>query len=311
MVELTIVMIEKARIWVKELRAPFFVAVIIPVFLGAGLAAHIYGTFDISLFLLTLLGIIAVHAGSNVINDYFDYRSGTDLVNENKSPFNGGSPFLITGELSPQEVRRGAYLFFAVGLLTALVLTLLVGWIIFLLFALGVIFGYFYTHSTVNLAGRGVGELAVWFAFGPLTVIAAYYVQAGTVDLEAVLISIPIGLMISNIILVNEFPDREADQRAGKKQLVVRMGKTRAAYIYGALTGLAYLVILVPAVLDILPLWYLAGLVTLPLAWKATRALINHYMDRDAVLKAQAWTIQIMALTGGVMTLSLYLASIL
>ncbi len=302
------VMIEKVKIWMKELRAPFFIAVIVPVFLGAGLAAHLYGTFDLPLFTLTLLGVIAVHAGSNVINDYFDYRSGTDVVNRNKSPFNGGSPFLINGQLNPEEVRFGAYVFYAVGLLAALVLTLLVGWVILILFILGVLFGYFYTHSTVNLAGRGLGELVVWFAFGPLAVLAAYYVQAGTIGLEALLISVPIGLMISNIILVNEFPDYEADRSAGKRHWVVRMGKNRAAQIYAAMTALAYAVIIVPAVLNVLPIWYLAGLVTLPLAWKATRALIDRYSKREAVLKAQAWTIQVMALTGGVMTVSLYIS---
>lgn len=93
----------RLSIWVRELRAPFLMAVIVPFMIGAVLAVYRYGAFDPLLFLMGLAVVLLVHAGSNLMNDYYDYLSGTDRINENRSPFNGGSTFLVAGELTRQR----------------------------------------------------------------------------------------------------------------------------------------------------------------------------------------------------------------
>jgi len=296
---------KKLSVWLRELRAPFFVATIVPYLMGAGLAIHSFSMFDPLLFLMGLALVVLVHAGSNVMNDYFDYLSGTDRINRNKSQFNGGSPFLISGALTPQEVRYGGMIMYMIAGLISLYLSLLVGWMLLLLFLLGTGIGYLYTHHQVNLAGKGLGEVAVWFAFGPLTVMTSYYVQTGIIGLEAVLVGLPIGLMISNIILVNEFPDREADHASGKNHWVVRLGEARAARLYSIVTALAYLTLTVPVILGAVSAWYLLSMVTLPLAWRASSMLLRHHSVRERLLNVQSATIQIMLVTGLLLAASL------
>ena len=151
----------KVRIWFLEMRAPFFTAVVVPTVLGTVMAWYEADVFDLLLFTLTLLGVTFIHAGTNIVNDYFDYRGGTDLINKNKSPFNGGSPFLVEGVLTPRQVYRAALAFFAAGSLIGLYLAAEVSPVIILLGIVGVAFGYFYTAPKVNLAARGIGEVAL------------------------------------------------------------------------------------------------------------------------------------------------------
>lgn len=288
----------KVRIWFLEMRAPFFTAVVVPTVLGTVMAWYDADVFDLLLFGLTLLGVTLIHAGTNIVNDYFDYRGGTDLINANKSPFNGGSPFLVEGVLTPRQVYRAALAFFAAGSLIGLYLAAEVSPLIILLGVVGVGFGYFYTSPRVNLAARGIGEVALGIGFGPLIVSGAYLVQTGVFDAEVFLAGIPVGILIGLVLFINQFPDMEADKATGKTHWVARMGLTKAAYWYSALMLLAFLTVPILVLVGHFPAWTLITLAMLPLAARSMKIVMEKHADVRSLVPSQAMTIQLHLLVG-------------
>jgi len=256
-----------------------------------------------------LVAAICLHGGTNVLNDYFDYRSGTDqLFREQKNfPFDGGSPFLVQAVLTPDQVYRYALGLFGLGAAIGLLLIILRGWPLLLLGILGIFFGYCYVEPRVNLAARGWGELAVGLSFGPLSVMGAYFVQAQRFDLLPFLASLPLGVLITNVLFLNQFPDLEADREAGKTHWVVRLGRKRSARAFEFLSLFAYLLLILGVLARYLPPASLGALITLPLSL-ASLHLVHRYHGEPRRLKpAQALTILNHLLTGLLLTLSLLL----
>jgi len=301
----------KLRVWLVELRAPFFTAAVVPTLLGTALAWHALGEFDALLFLLTLVGVVMAHAGTNVVNDYFDYKSGTDVMNRNRSPFNGGSPFLLDGTLTPTQVYRGAMAMFAIAAIIGLYLAYSVTWVIIPLGVIGIGLGYFYTSPRVNLAGMGVGELAVGMGFGPLIVEGAYIVQTGVLSLEAFLAGLPVGLLIGLVLFINQFPDMEADKNAGKVHWVARMGLKSASAWYVGLMVATFVTIALLWSMEIYPVYVLVALAPAALAFKASRIVREKYNQFKELLPAQAMTVQIHLLVGLLLSVGFIVAGML
>jgi 1,4-dihydroxy-2-naphthoate octaprenyltransferase len=299
------------KVWFMEVRAPFFTATIVPTIFGTVFAWHEDASFDALLFLLTLLGVLFIHAGTNVVNDYFDYRSGTDRINKNRSPFNGGSPFVVEGALTPEQIYRAAIAFFAIGGVIGVALALSVSILIIPVGALGVGLGYFYTAPKVHLAARGIGEIAVGSGFGPLVVAGAYLVQTGELTWIPLVAGLPIGILIGLVLFINQFPDAEADGIVGKTHWVVRMGLGKAAMWYAGLMASAFALIIVLAVTGVYPLWTVIALVPAAIALKAINLTMKEHARFDKLLPAQAMTVQIHALVGLLLTLGLIASKML
>ncbi|UCE92109.1 MAG: prenyltransferase [Methanobacteriota archaeon] len=293
------------KVWFLEIRAPFFTATIVPTVFGALFAWHEGYSFDSFLFALTLLGVLFIHAGTNVVNDYFDYRSGTDRINENRSPFNGGSPFVVEGVLTPEQIYRAALMLFAIGATIGVVLALSVSLLIIPLGVLGIGLGYFYTSPRAHLAARGVGEVAVGSGFGPLVVAGAYLVQAGEITWTPFVAGLPIGVLIGLVLFINQFPDAEADGRVGKTHWVVRMGLHRAAMWYAGLMASAFVLIVVLVAAEVLPVWTLLALAPAVVAVRAVRLALREHSHFGRLLPAQAMTVQTHAMVGLLLALGL------
>ncbi len=234
----------RLHVWIRELRAPFFTATLVPVILGAIIAWDMFSVFNGTYFTLTLIAALCLHAGTNMINDYFDFKTGCDLhpiYEKFWAPFFGGSRLLPEGILNPRDVYIASILSFALSGIIGVYLALERGLLILLLGAIGVLSGYFYV---TQLATRGIGEVIVGLNFGPLMVLGSYYVQAQVITLEALVASIPVGLLIAAVLWINEIPDYTADKSVGKNTLVVRLGRKRAADVYGMLMFSTYAVIL-------------------------------------------------------------------
>jgi len=286
----------KFLVWIKELRAPFFTAVLIPVFLGTTVAWFSLRTFDLTYFVLSLISAVCVNAGTNLANDYFDYKSGCDLVNTDfSSPFSGGSGLLPGGVLNPRKVYIAALVSFALAGLIGVFLALTRGWVIVVLGLMGVFSGYFYT---TQLAPRGIGEFIVGLNLGPLVVIGSYYVQTQTITLEPIVASIPIGILILAVLWINEIPDYYADTKAGKKTLVTRIGRKRAADVYGMLMVSTYAIILLGVSLSLMQVSTLLSLLTIPLAIKAVNVARRNYEDPRKLIPANAGTVIVHLFTG-------------
>ena len=285
------------KTWTLASRAPFFVAVIMPSLMG-GAVAYYRGSFDLFLFLLVVLGMIMAHAGTNFMNDYFDFRSGADISNRNRTPFSGGSPFLPDATLKPENVLYVAMSCFALGLLIAVYLALRVGYPVLVLAGAGGFIGYFYTAPPFKFGYRGMGELVTGLALGPLTMLGVHFVLTGSLTVEALVVSIPIGILVATILYVNEIPDYDADRSAGKRHLVVILGKARAVKLVPVLFGLTYASIIFGVVLGITPIWTLIALATAPIAVNITKLAFENYDCVPKYIAAQAQTILVHSATG-------------
>lgn len=288
----------KVTIWIRELRAPFFTATLVPVLLGASIAWYRLGVFYITFFALTTVAALCLHAGTNMINDYFDYKSGCDfhpIYHEFWAPFFGGSRLLPEGLLKPNDVYIAALLSYGLGATIGVFLALETGWILVLLGIIGVFSGYLYV---THLSPRGVGEFFVFLNFGPLMVLGSYYVQTQTFTLEPIIASIPVGLLIANVLWINEIPDYIADRAVGKNTLVVRLGRKRAADVYAAITVATYLYIMSAVGLRLMPMLSLITLATVPMTSRAIRVARAHYDEPPGMVRANAATIKVHLFTG-------------
>lgn len=278
--------------WAIELRGSFFTATIVSVILGASIAWMRNHVFNPFFFLLTLVGGILLHAGTNVLNDYFDFKSGNDQVNiEFIRPFSGGSRMIQLGLLTPFEVLSGALLLYILGSAIGLYLTWVVGPVVLLLGLIGLASGFFYTAPPVNWASKGMGEVLIGLNFGMLITLGSYYVQTGTVAVEPLVASIPVSLLIAAVVYINEFPDYKADKAVGKDTLVVRLGRSKAAYGYVLMMVGTYVSIALGVLIGILPVYTLVGLVTIPLTVKAVKQALKHHSSPFDLIPANVATI--------------------
>ncbi|MCC6751117.1 MAG: UbiA family prenyltransferase [Deltaproteobacteria bacterium] len=276
-------------------RAPFLTATLVPALLGGALAAA-SGRWSVTSFLLALTGALALHVAANTWNDLFDWRSGTDQGNNDYFlPFSGGSRAIELGLVGERGLARIAWSATAVagGCGVALVARGATLWLL-LLGGLGALLAYVYTAPPLRLAARrGLGELSVGLAFGPL-LVGGVFVASSAAQLsdlrsffDAVwapaLSGVPLGLLTANILLVNEIPDAPSDARAGKNTLVVTHGARAARALYGlSLVGaLAAHGLLVLG--GWLPRGSLVALLALPFAARAWRTLSRHLGERALV----------------------------
>lgn len=299
----------KASILIKELRAEFLPASVVAVFLGTAIAHMRTGAFDPLLFALTLAGLVFIHLGTNVANDYFDHRSGNDAFNtEFVRPFTGGSRLIQENLLSPRSVLILSVSLIAAALAVGAALAALRGPYVILFGVVGIASGIFYTAPPVNLASRGLGELFIGLNFGVLTVSGSYFVQTRAVSREIVVASLPLAILIAAVVFINEFQDMNADARAGKRTLVVRMGIPKASKIYGWIMLSSFVPVLFGAISGLMPRTTLIALGALPFAIKAIAVAREKHGSPKEMAPANALTIVCHALTGALLTIGYLIA---
>lgn len=223
----------KAVIYLRLLRAPFFTASVVPIIVGTALAYSAASVFSPAVFILALFSMIAFQAGANISNDYFDHLSRNDWLNDNATPFSGGSRIIQHDLLTPDKVLGYAFFVFAFGVAAGLAIVVITK--SFFILALGIIGlsgAYFYTANPLKLGYRTAGEITIGLLFGLLPVYGSYYIQTGSFDFVPVLPGAIIAVLVFQIILANEFPDFKADAAVGKKTIVVSYGIKKAAIIY-------------------------------------------------------------------------------
>lgn len=228
-------MTSKALIWLKEVRLQFCTASVIPVFIGTSLAYSHFHKFDLTLFLLASFSIALFQMGANVINDYFDNVSKNDWVNENPTPFSGGSRLIQKNLLTPKEVYIGSIALFTTGSILGLIIVLKTKSLLVLLLGLiGLLGGFSYTAPPLKFGYRTIGEIVIGFLFGILPVYGAYYIQTFSIDWIPLLPAVFIAILIFLVIYANEFSDYPADKAVNKNTLVVALGIKKAAVLYRA-----------------------------------------------------------------------------
>ncbi|MBJ9991554.1 prenyltransferase [Paenibacillus favisporus] len=237
---------------------------LIPVALGA-LGAFVWnGVFNVWLFLITLVGAAAAHLFSNMVNDLWDYKSGTDTAaKEAVDAVSTNSGFLTGGVWSIRKFAAVTWALFGVAAACGIILAVFSGPWAFIFGALGGLIAYFYVAPPLKFGyrGKGYSEVAILLSFGVLPVMGAYYVQTSHLDLRALLLSLPIGLLTTLILFNHHFLHWQADRQAGKRTLVVVWGEQRALGFSRFLLFLSALMLVVSVIAGALPVY---GLLALP-----------------------------------------------
>lgn len=289
----------KVKVWLSELRAPFLTGTIIPIVLGTVIAWVTKSAFNPLFFALALMGGVFVHLGANVVNDYFDYKSGNDTVNkEFVRPFTGGSRAIPSGLLTPKEVFSGSILLFTLSGLVGLFFTFVVGPFMLVFAVIGLFSAYFYTGKPFNLVSRGAGEPIVGLNFGLLMTLGAFWVQTNALSLEPLVAAVPVALLITAILYINAFQDYTADKAVGKNTWVVRLGREKASIAYAGMMYATYVSILVAVLLRIIPIYTLFALATLPLTVKSVSNARQFHSTSLQLALSNALTIVVHLFTG-------------
>jgi 1,4-dihydroxy-2-naphthoate octaprenyltransferase len=233
--------IEKIKTWFVLSRPPFHTVGILPFILGTLLAYKINSAFSLEIFLLGVSGVILIMLSTYHSGEYFDYQGDVISNRLHDNQFAGGTRILPHGKISPNVPFWTSIVTLILAGIIGVILqfVLKTGPYTLLLGCLGAFPGFFYSTKPVRLVQRGFGEIFIGFCYGWLPVASAYYIQTGAVHPAIHWMAIPIGLTIFNVILLNEFPDYEADKATDKKNLLYRIGKKNGGFLYIAFSLLA------------------------------------------------------------------------
>jgi 1,4-dihydroxy-2-naphthoate octaprenyltransferase len=300
-------------LWYRAMRVPYFTGAAMAVVCGAAAAYYDKGAVKISFFLVALVGAVSIHAASNIINDYFDYKNGCDANNCVRGVLNGGSRVIVDGLLSAEAMRRGAVVTYGIGIVCGLYLALSLGrsgWVLLLFGLAGLFISYGYTSPWPFLAGRGLGEVGLGLAIGIIPVMGTYFVLTKSASWTAFLGGLPVSGLMAACLWINEFPDAESDLAMKKRNAVVRLGRRRARYVYYVLLAVIYLSPAVGVLAGVLSPWVLLSWVLLPFAFRAAVSLHRHYDEPAALLPAQITTLRLHLATGALMTAGLLLGKL-
>ena len=282
------------RAWFLETRPSFLL--LVPVCVLIGVATAVYDTRELNAlhFGLAFLGALLAHISVNVLNDYSDYQTGIDL-NTRKTPFSGGSGILPAGLLSPRKVFIfGVACLLAVAAIGAYFIHEYT-WRILPIGVLGILVVYFYTtHLTKDPL---LCAVAPGLGFGPLMVLGIYFTQTGEYTLSAGLASMIPGFLVSNLLLLNQFPDLEADRAGARRHLLITIGRERSAKIYAGLILATYVWLVFSVAFKELPWGALLGLLTLPLGIQAVRGVLRYSEDIDNLIPFMGRNVMVTLLT--------------
>ncbi|MFZ2322751.1 MAG: 1,4-dihydroxy-2-naphthoate polyprenyltransferase [Ignavibacteriaceae bacterium] len=252
--------ISKLQSWILAIRPHTLPAAVVPVIVGSALAIY-YGIFYPSFSIIALICSLLIQIGTNFTNDLYDHIKGAD-TKERKGP----TRVLASGLISVNEMKWGIFLVFFTAFLLGMYLVYSVGIVIFWIGIFSIIAGLAYTAGPFPLAYNGLGDLFVFIFFGIVGTMGTFYLHIQQFTFLAFLISLPVGALITNILIVNNYRDIEEDKAAGKKTLAVLLGKEFSRFEYVFFILLSFLV---PFLLHFkygFSFWVFLPYITMPLA---------------------------------------------
>jgi 1,4-dihydroxy-2-naphthoate octaprenyltransferase len=289
-------------------RPAFLTASLMACLIGLAIAWYDGPAFDVPLALVTLLFALLAHAGVNVLNDYYDALNGTDARNTGRIfPFTGGSRFIQNGVLTLSQTRNfGFALLLGVALAGLWLMARSAPQLLYVGLA-GLFIGWAYSAPPFRLNSRGLGELCVAAGFLAIT-IGTDFVQRKGFAAAPFIAGLSYALLVTNLLYINQFPDRTADTAAGKMHWVARLEVQHARWGYALIVALAYLWLAASVLVAWLPAPALLALLALPLSAKAARLLLRHAAHPQQLGEAIKLTIAAMMVHGGLLALALILS---
>lgn len=272
-------------------RAPFLLVSLGSCLVGLASAAATGVAIDAAKAAATIVFAMVAQAGANVFNDYYDSASGNDAANtERIFPFTGGSRLIQNGVLTEGQMLAFGTALFGATIAAGLWLMAVSGPDLFFFGAAGLFVGWAYSAPPFRLNSRGWGEACIWLAW-MLIAAGTDYVQRGTPSATPWIASAGYALLVTNVLFINQFPDRRADEAVGKRHWVVRLGPEAAVRMYAAIALAAYACLGAAILASALPATALAGFLAAPLAVKAWRHLAAHHRDVSRLAPAIQATI--------------------
>ncbi|MFQ6121692.1 MAG: prenyltransferase [Dehalococcoidales bacterium] len=294
----------KLKIWFLETRPHFLLLSVVLAFLGTSIAWY-HGYFHLGYALLAFIGLLLAHISVNTLNDYFDYRSGVDLATR-RTPFSGGSGILPAGLLKPKQVFWLGMTSFLLTIPIGIYFIIVTGWLLLPLLLIAAICILLYSPFILKLPWP---EWSPGVGLGVLPVLGAYFVQTAAYTSPAIVAAIPSGILVHNLLLLNEFPDTEADSKINRKTLPITLGKAKASLVYSVLTVLVYLWVIGGVVVGLMPVFSLIALLTLPLAIKAIQGALKHE-EMTRLIPAMANNVLVVLLTQLLLGIGYILATV-
>lgn len=261
--------ISKTRAWILATRPKTLPAAASPVLVGTAVA-FVDHNMKLIPALIALAGGLLLQIGANLANDLFDYQKGADSQGRM-------GPLRVTQEglLSTRQVLTGMWISFILAALCGIYLTLVSGWIIVLIGVLAILAAIAYSGGPFAYGYKGLGEFFVFIFFGFVAVCGTYYVQTNTISHLAIFSSIPVGLFVVAILVVNNLRDIESDRASGKQTMAVRKGDLWAKQEFIGLLAFAYLVVFLLGFSNLASPWILLSWISLPAIFPLSRSVIN------------------------------------
>ena len=283
------------RDWLTASRALFSITIVLPCIVGGAIAFH-DGALNLPLIILATVGAFFGNIAANFTNDYYDFKSGVDSLDKGRQ-FKKGSEILLKDGLSYSWVRRSIVGSLAATLIIGVYFILAVDWRMLFFGLAGMLIAYFYTAPPVKLGYRGFGEVASGFGSGPLPVIGTYFLLTHQISIDAIVASIPVGILVASILYIGNVPDADADRQVGKKTISVRLGRRAVRVLGPVFYGVTYLTIMIGVIAGWFPVWSIIALLTIPLAIKLLRLTSKFYDDIPRYAPAIMMTVKVFAYT--------------
>jgi 1,4-dihydroxy-2-naphthoate octaprenyltransferase len=282
------------KTWMAQIRAPFLILAVFLVAIGLAFSVkyphQASGSFEWLHAVMLAIGVVLSHISVNLFNEYSDFKTRIDF-NTHRTPFSGGSGMITSGHTTPGNVRTVGILTLIISGAIGVYFAAVAHWIVLVFAAVGALSVLFYTNF---LAKRALGELFAGMALGTFVVLGTYVAMTaepgmplqGLFPKEVIWISIPPGILTSLLLLINEFPDAEADREGGRKHLVIRFGWKGASYIYTAGIFATFAIIALMPLIGVSSRWIYLALLPLPLGIKASVTTIRHGNDIGKLIPA-------------------------
>ena len=279
--------------WFRVIRIRFLLASVIAVSAGLALSWWHGVQIDIWYAIMTLGGVLALHASVDLLNDYWDYKRGIDTLTQ-RTKMSGGTGVLPEGLLEPTQVYRAGIIFLIIGGLIGSYFVVIDGIIIGLILAFAVLSIYFYSTKIVD---SGLAELFVTVK-GTMIVLGTYFIQSSEINISSIMAGIFVGVLSSLVLFITSFPDYEADKAKGRKTLVIFLGKQKATTMFWIFPIIAYSVLISGIIYEIFPLYCIISLAVVPLIIKAGLKLKQNFDEIPGLVPAMSSTITFSRITG-------------
>lgn len=288
--------------WVRVIRVRFLLSSIIAVSVGLVISWWHIGQIDILYAIMTMCGVVSLHASVDLLNDYWDFKRGIDTQTQ-RTKMSGGTGVLPEGLLQPNQVYRAGIAFLIIGALIGSYFVIIDGIVIGVILTFAVVSIYFYSTKIVD---SGLAEIFVAIK-GTMIVLGTYFIQTLEINLTTIMGGIFIGALSSLVLFITSFPDFEADKAKGRKTLVISVGKQKATMVFWIFPIVVYSILISGIFYEIFPIYCIISLAMFPLIIKAGLLLKQNFDDINKLIPAMSYTITFSRITGALFVIGFLL----